>query len=111
MLKIDRIQYSGYEILYPDPETAMVTAVYVFTTFMYFQISLVLWIKMSALPRWVPYGTAVPGTAVLHVLHHILFILNLVLCIPGYYSCVHRQRGIPVKMKILDGILQNAHEI
>ena len=67
MLKIDRIQYSGYEILYPDPETAIVTAVYVFTTFMYFQISLVLWIKMSALPRWVLLNL---------VLHHILFFLK-----------------------------------
>jgi len=27
-LKIDRIQYSGYEILYPVPHTAMATAVY-----------------------------------------------------------------------------------
>jgi hypothetical protein len=27
-LKIDRIQYSGYEILYPVPHIAMATAVY-----------------------------------------------------------------------------------
>ena len=59
MLKIDRIQYmySGYEILYPDPHTAMATAIYVFTTFMYFQISLIWWIKISGRPALVFYCT------------------------------------------------------
>jgi hypothetical protein len=49
MLKIDQIQYSGYEILYPDLDTDMATAVYVFTTFMYFQTSLDL-LRLATVP-------------------------------------------------------------